>query len=133
MEPPETKTQSQSQSQKDKNPKLKQTKKKSNLRGAIMLGIPLAPMNLKQNPPSCHLSLCHTKGVSIGEGRVWGHHCLGPKLPKAKTSKTHKTRTRRHPNNAGNLPGPGPIAPRDKISRSGEPLTPMCVCVCVFE
>ena len=34
-----------------------------------------------------------------------------------------QTRTRRRANNAGNLPGPGPIAPRDKISRSGEPLT----------
>ena len=32
---------------------------------------------------------------------------------------------RRHANNAGNLPGPGPIAPKDKISRSGEPLTPI--------
>ena len=40
-------------------------------------------------------------------------------------SKKHKTRTRRHANNAGNLPGPSPIAPRDKISRSGEPLTPI--------
>ena len=43
---------------------------------------------------------------------------------KARKSKTkHKTRTRRHANNAGNPPGPSPIAPRDKISHSGEPLT----------
>ncbi len=34
----------------EKNPKPKQTKQKSNLRVAIMLGIPLAQMNLKQNP-----------------------------------------------------------------------------------
>ena len=30
---------------------------------------------------------------------------------------------RPYANNARNLPGPGPIAPRDEISRSGEPLT----------
>ena len=40
-------------------------------------------------------------------------------------SKTRKICTRRHANNAGNLPGPCPIAPRDEISRSGEPLTPI--------
>ena len=29
--------------------------------------------------------------------------------------------TRRHANNSGNVPGPCPIAPRDEISRSGNP------------
>ncbi len=36
-----------------------------------------------------------------------------------------KRRTRRYVNNSGNVPGPCPIAPRDEISRSGEPLTPI--------
>merc|ERR1712000_106917 len=64
----------------------------SNLRVAIMLGIPLAPMNLKQNPSQLSPDSVPHKGVSIGEGRVWGHHCLGPKLPKAKTDKAKSPR-----------------------------------------
>ncbi len=38
------------------------------------------------------------------------------------TSGKRQTRTRRHANNPGNRPGPRPIAPRDEISRSGEPV-----------
>ncbi len=39
--------------------------------------------------------------------------------------KKQQTRTRRHATNTGNPPSPRPNAPRDKISRSGEPLTPI--------
>ncbi len=36
-----------------------------------------------------------------------------------------KRRTRGYPNNSPNLAAPSPNAPRDEITRSGEPLTPI--------
>jgi hypothetical protein len=49
MEPPKPKPKAKAKAKKTKT-KAEANKKKSNLRVAIMLGIPLAPMNLKQNP-----------------------------------------------------------------------------------
>ena len=46
-------------------------------------------------------------------------------IKSRQNTETTKRRTRRYVNNSGNVPGPCPIAPRDEISRSGEPLTPI--------
>ena len=86
---------------------------------------------------SCGLSSCVLSSCLLSSG-VLSSCVLSPCVQTQKTSESlsknirnwikPQKRTRRYANNPGNLPGPDPIAPMDKISRAGEPLTPIRWC-----